>query len=90
MPALRSPGAAMSERPISPGLVCCGLCGNPVDPTDPYAWWGIHAVERKARSASRKQGSDVALRKQIPGEWYHYECVRRAQAGVAPLQESLL
>jgi hypothetical protein len=70
--------------------IVCGLCGEPVDPTSPYAWWGIHAVERKAQGASRRQGSDVALREQIPGEWYHGECVRRAQQGLAPLQESLL
>lgn len=67
----------------------CHFCGDPVDPISRLTWRRIDGWERKAAGLSRKSGSDIALRKPLD-EYAHDHCVRRAQAGVSPLQETLI
>lgn len=77
----------MSERDISPGLARCDLCGDPVDPNNVFTWHRIEGWARRGKAG----GSDVALREpHSDGGVAHDHCVRRAQQGIAPLQESLL
>lgn len=67
----------------------CSFCDEPVDPLSRFTWRAVHGWERKALDPTRRSGSDIALREPRE-EWAHDQCVRRAQSGVAPLQESLL
>jgi hypothetical protein len=67
----------------------CHYCGDPVDPQSRFTWHRIVGWERKAVSASRKGGSDIALREQRE-EFACDQCVHRLQQGLAPLQEALL
>lgn len=67
----------------------CWFCGDPVDPAGRSTWWRIVGWEHKAAGPKRKSGSDIALR-EPRDEFAHDRCVRRAQAGVASGQETLV
>jgi len=67
----------------------CPFCGEPVDPLSRQTWRRVVGWERKAQAMTRKSGSDIALR-EARDEFAHDLCIRRAQAGVSPLQESLI
>jgi hypothetical protein len=67
----------------------CALCGRTVNALDPYTWRRVVGWERKATQASRKSGSDIALREPLD-EYAHSACIRLAQQGLAPTQEVLL
>lgn len=67
----------------------CSLCGLPVDPRDPQTHRRIQGWERKSQGASRKSGSDIVLREQLP-EFACFSCIFRLQQGISVGQESLL
>lgn len=66
----------------------CAYCAQPVNPADPSLWRQVVGWERKATAASRKAGSDIALRE--PRDSYaHDACIQRAKRGLAPTQEGM-
>lgn len=67
--------------------VSCSLCGDPVDAQSANTWHRVDGWERKARSASRRAGSDIACRRALE-EFAHDRCVRRVQDGVSVFQEA--
>ena len=69
----------------------CPFCGLAVDPVHPRTWTKTEAWSRSAgiRSSGAHGGSDVALRKRVD-EFAHDPCIRLAQRGIVPTQESLL
>lgn len=67
----------------------CFYCDEPVDPLSRTLWHRVVGWERKALAESRKSGSDIALR-EPRDEYAHDRCVRLAQQGLNPAQESLL
>jgi hypothetical protein len=64
----------------------CHFCGGDVDPQSRRTWKRLAGWHR----AGAKGGSDVALRETIPDVFACDLCIRRLQAGHAPLQTSLL
>ena len=67
----------------------CVYCNEPVDPLSPRTWHLIVGWERKATGATRKSGSDIALRQ--PRDKYACDaCVQRKKRGIAPTQETLI
>lgn len=65
----------------------CVLCGNAVDERDAYR--RIIGWERKSTLASRRSGSDIALREAQP-EHACDACITRLKAGLDVRQEALL
>lgn len=69
--------------------VPCSFCSKPVDPFSRFTWRRVVGWERKAAAASRKSGSDIALRE--PRDEYACDvCVGKLRNGLAPMQEGLL
>lgn len=70
-------------------VVCCHYCGDDLDPDGPLTYRRVLGWERKARSASRRGGSDVLLRE--PGvEFACSFCLENLKAGRPARQEGLL
>ena len=67
----------------------CALCGDRVDPHSPFTYRRVVGWERKATSASRKSGSDIALR-EPRDEFAHGHCVSLAKQNLSPGQASLI
>jgi hypothetical protein len=67
----------------------CVYCGDPVDPTSRFTWRRVVGWERKAQGASRKSGSDIALR-EPRDEYACNACIVSHRSGVSPGQESLI
>lgn len=69
--------------------VPCFYCQTPVNALAPSTYRRVVGWERKALAASRKSGSDIALRE--PRDEYACDtCVGRLRAGVSVAQEPLL
>lgn len=66
----------------------CHYCGEQIDVVSPWTWHRVIGWERKAQAASRKSGSDIALR-EARDEYAHDMCISRAKQGVAPTQSTL-
>jgi hypothetical protein len=60
-------------------------CSADVDPRSPSVWRRVVGWERKALGASRKSGSDIALR-EARDEYACDGCIRKIKLGVAPTQ----
>ena len=67
----------------------CALCGEPVDPHSSFTYRRIVGWERKATGATRKSGSDIALR-EPRDEFAHGHCVSLAKQNLSPGQASLM
>lgn len=67
----------------------CVYCGGAVDPLARDTWRRVVGWERKAQAATRKSGSDIALR-EPRDEYAHSRCVRGLQHGIDPGQGELL
>lgn len=67
----------------------CFYCGESVDPNSRFTWHRVVGWERKAVAASRRSGSDIALR-ESRDEYACDSCVSRAKRGVAPRQDAML
>jgi hypothetical protein len=65
----------------------CTFCGEPIVPATAYQ--RVMGWERKATSASRKGGSDIALREQLQ-EFACPVCITRLRSGFPVEQESLV
>lgn len=67
--------------------VRCGICGELVPESLLYR--RVTGWERKAKSASRKGGSDIMLREPLD-EYACSACIARLRAGINVGQESLV
>jgi hypothetical protein len=67
----------------------CVYCGTAVDARAIGTWRRVVGWERKADAASRKSGSDIALR-EARNEYACNACVSLLKAGLSTRQESLL
>lgn len=67
----------------------CTYCGRAVDPLARSTWRRVVGWERKATAASRRGGSDIALR-ESRDEYACTVCVTRLQGGVGTGQEAML
>ena len=65
----------------------CHYCGDPVDPTKRNVWRRVIGWERKALSATRRGGSDIAGREPLNEHACDY-CVSRLVRGLSPAQAS--
>lgn len=70
-------------------MFVCALCGEQIEPADPLTWQRVTGWERKALAASRRRGSDIALREQLP-EFAHSRCVNNHRLGIITGQQELL
>jgi hypothetical protein len=69
--------------------VTCFYCGKSVDPTARETYRRVVGWERKAVAATRKSGSDIALR-EPRDDFAHAGCVALQREGIAIGQGSLL
>ena len=67
----------------------CVYCRIAVDPRSHGTWRRVVGWERKADAASRKSGSDIALR-EAREEFACNACIALLKAGLSTRQESLL
>lgn len=67
----------------------CHYCGSQVDPTAPDVWHRVIGWERKATAASRRSGSDIALREPFE-EFACHGCIKLKQDGISPTQRAML
>ena len=69
---------------VGPGYTC-HFCGEPIDPLSPTTWRRVQGWEHKAQAATRRSGSDIALREPLD-DYAHNACIKLEKTGVGALQ----
>jgi hypothetical protein len=69
--------------------VKCALCGTGINPTAQGVGQKVTGWEVKAIAASRKSGSDIIGRQQVP-EFACPSCIRCVKLGLNPGQGSMV
>jgi hypothetical protein len=67
----------------------CALCGTGVNPLAHGVGQKVTGWEVKAIAASRKSGSDIVGRQQLP-EFACPSCIRSVKLGLSPKQQTMV